>query len=515
MTPEQQKVLAIARARRRRSEADQQSELAIKGDRVPGNSKTFEGRDGEGIFEKIDAGVRGVADALTFGLSDEITAGLGTGFGFLGDYDKELARQRGIDDFDSEHNNIARLSGQVAGSVAGAGGLAKRGLTLMSKEAMKAGGKEALKRATAEGAAYGAAYGAGSADEDDRLIGFLKGGATGAAAGAALQKVGNVMASKKAAKAASDAMPTTDDLAAQASQLYEGMRQSGMTIKPGPLNHMRGNISITLGQSTPELAPEAHRLARLVDDRFSDGVNIVDLHNLSKTVNRKLREVAKGGEDAHFIGKIKTFVDNTIEGLKPGDVTGADPAKVVAMKKQADALWGQVKKSEIIEKIADSADIRSGQYTQSGLANAVRTEMRGLAKQIRNGKVKGFSPEEVALIKQIARGGSASHIVNLMAKFSPRGFFPIMAGAGGMAFNPAVGVGMMMGGHVAGKAADKSAARALDALRASALTGKAPVIAGNVGTAATRPFVPAIALQAEQARNQMLSPQPMQLLPQR
>lgn len=41
--------------------------------------------------------MRGAADVITISLADEIAAGLGTGFGLLGDYDQELARQRGID----------------------------------------------------------------------------------------------------------------------------------------------------------------------------------------------------------------------------------------------------------------------------------------------------------------------------------------------------------------------------------------------------------------------------------
>ena len=45
-------------------------------------------------FGSVDAFMRGAADAATFGFADEIAAGLGTGFGYLGDYDQELARQR-------------------------------------------------------------------------------------------------------------------------------------------------------------------------------------------------------------------------------------------------------------------------------------------------------------------------------------------------------------------------------------------------------------------------------------
>jgi len=57
----------------------------------------------DSFLGKVDATMRGAADMMSFGFADEIAAGLGTGFGYLGDYDKELARQRGIDDAASEN----------------------------------------------------------------------------------------------------------------------------------------------------------------------------------------------------------------------------------------------------------------------------------------------------------------------------------------------------------------------------------------------------------------------------
>jgi hypothetical protein len=164
---------------------------------------TADSRYGKGIFEKIDAGVRGAADMLTFGLSDELSAGLGTGFGFLGDYDKELARQRGIDQFDQENNAGARLTGQIAGGVTGGIGAAKNGATLLTREALKRGGKQAVARAAGEGAIYGGGYGFGSGEGiEDRVRQAGAGAVTGAVTGAAVQKIGNSIATRKAGQSA-------------------------------------------------------------------------------------------------------------------------------------------------------------------------------------------------------------------------------------------------------------------------------------------------------------------------
>ncbi|WP_336802506.1 hypothetical protein [Kaistia sp. MMO-174] len=140
-----------------------------------------------GMLEKIGAGVRGVADAATMGYNDELLAGIGTGFGLLGDYGKELARQRAIDAYDAQNIPVARVAGQVAGGVGAAMAAAPAGLTT----AGLAAGRGLAARAglaAGEGAAYGALYGAGSADGDgtDRVLGAVQGGALGAATGGAI-----------------------------------------------------------------------------------------------------------------------------------------------------------------------------------------------------------------------------------------------------------------------------------------------------------------------------------------
>lgn len=135
----------------------------------------------DSFMGKVDAGVRGAADALTLGFSDEIAAGAGTGFGFLGDYDKELARQRGIDNSDSENRFGYRLAGQLGGGVAAGAGLAAGGMSMAANAARAGGGLGRVAMGSAaDGAIMGAASGFGSGEG---LGGRLQGAVTGGAAG--------------------------------------------------------------------------------------------------------------------------------------------------------------------------------------------------------------------------------------------------------------------------------------------------------------------------------------------
>lgn len=136
---------------------------------------------------KADAAVRGAADMLSLGFADEIAAGLGTGFGMLGDYDAELARQRGIDQSDTENRFGYRLGGQLAGGVAGGVGLSNAGLSLATRTAQGGGSLARLAGgAAADGALTGGAYGFGSGEgAEGRLHGAGLGAAVGGVAGAA------------------------------------------------------------------------------------------------------------------------------------------------------------------------------------------------------------------------------------------------------------------------------------------------------------------------------------------
>lgn len=131
----------------------------------------------DSFLGKVDSAMRGAADMMSFGFADEIAAGLGTGFGYLGDYDKELARQRGIDEADSENRLGYRLGGQLAGGLTGGVGLAKSGLSA-SANAVNAGkslGKVAAASAK-EGAILGGLHGFGSGEGADGRLASAKDG---------------------------------------------------------------------------------------------------------------------------------------------------------------------------------------------------------------------------------------------------------------------------------------------------------------------------------------------------
>lgn len=471
----------------------------MKGDRLPEQEAKPVDRykggiygDGTGTLAKIGRFIGASGDAAqsaaTFGLNDEITAGIMTGGGFAGDYS---AKQRQLDEQKkqlSKENPVASTIGSVGGGLATGGALAKGGATLMgrsvpvlSKMAPKAA--QTLLAGT-EGAGYNALYNAGNAKQGERLKEAMRGAATGFLTGAGVQMIGNKIATSVAQRAANKSAPTAPDLAARSRALYKQMEQSGVTIKSPVVTRLKQNFDLTLKSTIPDLAPTAYNVRKLADDVLKGNPNVVDLHNFSKSVNAALRDVKPGGTDHTYLLKMKTILDAAIDNMTPAQVNGGTGA--VKMMREADKLWAMNRKAQVIENIMDMADVNTGQYTQSGMANTIRREFRTLYKQIAKGKSKGFTSDEVALIRQIAKGGSSSTVINLFSKFAPRGVISTVLGQGaGYALGGPMGAAAVTGGgYIAGRMADNAAIRAAQALQTSALTGQSPIvsrIAQNTG----------------------------------
>lgn len=186
---------------------------------------------------KIDATVRGAADTLSFGLSDEMAAAadaglnplLGTGNegdNFSDRYAKNVALERATDAADSENRFEQRLGGQLSGAVLGGAGLAKLGLSPTTKAVEN--GASLLKTSmlgAGEGGILGALQGLGSGTGvEDRInkggVGMLLGSVLGGAAPAVVAG-----ASKLLSPIASRLNPESGKL----KVLQTLMQRSGMT----------------------------------------------------------------------------------------------------------------------------------------------------------------------------------------------------------------------------------------------------------------------------------------------
>lgn len=150
-----------------------------------------EARD-EGLLSIAGDTARSVVQGLTFGFGEELEAAAKTGFGLIGDYDKEVTKLRkDIEDFQKTNPALA-IGGELVGGLATA---LIPGVGVAGTAARTAGGTgRAALRGAGTGAGYGAAYGAGTAEGDigERLTGAATGGAVGGVVGAGVPVVGRL-----------------------------------------------------------------------------------------------------------------------------------------------------------------------------------------------------------------------------------------------------------------------------------------------------------------------------------
>ena len=134
-----------------------------------------------GAMEGADAFVRGAADTLSLGFSDELAAAGDTLFKG-GTMDDNLRRQRAIDRYDAEYSPWLRGGGQLAGGLAFPIGR----------------GAKTVGELAGVGGMTGAGYGFGSGETmKDRFTGAAMGGAAGAALGAGFGKLGEIWKNKR------------------------------------------------------------------------------------------------------------------------------------------------------------------------------------------------------------------------------------------------------------------------------------------------------------------------------
>lgn len=218
-----------------------------------------------GWGDTADAAIRGVADMMTFGLGDEISAALGAATGIggkYGDYAGNLAAQRAVDASDAENQPAARIGGQVLGAVAMPGGALSSSTRL---------GR--LAEGAAKGAAAGAAYGFGSGEgAADRMGGAATGGAVGGVLGGALGGIlpgaskpppstnTPVQAAERLGVQLPQGVASNSMVVQQAGQVVRNVPFAGQPVVKaaqnaiGQLGSAADNVAESLGGTTPAAA---------------------------------------------------------------------------------------------------------------------------------------------------------------------------------------------------------------------------------------------------------------------
>jgi hypothetical protein len=436
----------------------------------------------------------GILQGLTANFGDEIMGGLmtpieagigaftgadaGKGFGQrIGDaYDRALTKERGYQQSARAAHPYAALAGDVAGSIATGGTMAKGGATLLNVANPTMGNM--IGRAAAEGALYGGAYGAGEGQgAEDRLrkaaIGAGVGGASGAALGA--------IAGRSANKAARSTIPTADDLKAQAQAAYRAADQAGLQIAPESFEGAVKNIAADAQRAgiDRDIHPKATAALRRLQEASGTSPTLQD----AETLRRVLKGAAASVEpdERRISGRIIEGLDSYISSLKPSDVVSGDPQAAVSALGEARDFWGRYRKSDMIERALEGAKLNAaGSGSGGNVDNATRQALKSILKSQKLSR--GFTEAEREALTKAIKGTPTQNALRLVGKLSPQGGGLMAAlGLGATAANPMMAAAPAAG-MVAKRFADQQTTRnvasLLDIIRSGGNLPQAQALSG-------------------------------------
>lgn len=427
------------------------------------------------IAKAIDAGASAAQRSPLLGWDDETVAAARSVAGNT-DYETAQKQEDAKKTAMRQQNPVASIAGDVGGGLIMARGLPN----ILAGRALPVVGRTGA--AMIEGGAYGAVAGAGESKPGERAKGALYGGALGAGISGAASRVGDALASRAARNAANDAAPSARELADASQQLYDQAYQAGVAVEPNAANRMFQNMRMAGGRINENLRPQTAGLIDDINALQGQPIDLQRFHELRQELDLAISRATPS--DERTLTRMRHVLNAFAENVTPQHVVG--PVDAFDTFRDADALWGKRVKAQKIEDLFDLADVKSGRYSQSGMENAIRDKASQLYTRIVKRQERSFTPQETALIRQLARGNSSPALLKWVAKFAPRGVVSAGLGTGiGASVGTALGgpVGGAVGfaipgaiGHVAAGSVDRTAQRVLHSIQTAAATGNAPVL---------------------------------------
>ena len=433
-------------------------------------------------YEKMSASENWVGQGLMMGGGDEVAAAIATPAGMVKQWwnGEDVSMSKAFNDAHDyqtkrletyrEENPVSSTVSEIGGAIMGGGGLGKAAVKMVPKAAQTF----AKYSAPAVGAGV---YGFNSSDggfeqrAEDGVKSMIVGGALGAGVGVAGRQIGKYMGGRKVAQQMAKETPEIATLKAQESKLFETARQSGVRVQPKSSDKLINNLVFSAGRLNPNLRQKTAGVVEDLIAKKGQVLDVQDIHEVRQEIQRAMLNA--DASDANSLGNmmkvIDNFIDNADETMVSGGRQGLD------MLRSGIELSSRRFKAERMAKLLDFADVKTGAYSQSGMVNALRSEASKLYTQIANGRVKGFTSEEIAIIRQLAKVETSKEATKWLSKFAPRGVVSIGVGSGIMgslgfaAGGPAGGfIGASIPpaiGAVAARKADRAALAAAKGLK--------------------------------------------------
>ncbi len=256
----------------------------------------------------------------------------------------------------------------------------------------------------------------------------------GEAVGGGLTGAGIARAAKQSAQRdIENAIPSIEDLKAQAANMYRQAEQRGVTADPAMTQQLADDFRQTL-RNEGQLGP-AGRITD-ADNNTTKAYNLIEQYAgqpMRPQEMNTIRGVIGDGRkspDASDQRLAKILLDQFDDFVRP----------LAPEFDKARDISSRYLQAEDLKQAWDVAGANASQFTGSSFENALRNQYRALDRNTVKGR-EWFSPEVSNAIQDVSRGTMASNLARSVGRFAPTGPVPVLAGGG---------IGALAGGAVGG-----------------------------------------------------------------
>jgi hypothetical protein len=218
-------------------------------------------------------------------------------------------------------------------------------------------------------------------------------------------------------KVSQEAVPTIQALKEQAGQQYKFAEDAGAVFKKTAFKTFANSLEPQLRKEgfSVKLHP---KVSAALDEIKSASKKDLTLENAE--ILRRIGNSAKASiepDERRLGGILINKLDDFVEGAQPNQLKSGSKDAIDALVSARD-IWKRSRKGEILQEIFDTAELRAdANFSQSGMEQALRSRLVNLATNSK--KMRTFTQEEQAAIKETAKGGSIQNILRWAGKYSP------------------------------------------------------------------------------------------------
>lgn len=208
---------------------------------------------------------------------------------------------------------------------------------------------------------------------------------------------------------------TAEQLESASNRLFKQAKDANILIDTKEFTGSMSNLGKELRQEgyTPTAYP---KITAAIDELTNAGIpkDYTELRALRKIIQGAQKST--DGEEKRLATILKGEFDDYVLNIPESAVTQGSKEGLKAWKEARD-IYSRMSKAEIFEDMLDKAEITKGKFSQSGLENALFTELKNLATNPK--KLRLFNKAEQKAIIDAAKGTDVQNALRIVGKFAP------------------------------------------------------------------------------------------------